>query len=237
MKVSVVLPVYRNLGQLPELHRRLTSALAPLDSRYELVFVEDAGGDGSREWLLECGRRDQHTVVVPMPCNAGQHRAVLAGLRRATGEVVVVMDADLQDAPEAIPGLVNALPPGNAVAFARRVARSQGRSRHVTGLVFKRLLRIVAGSRVPAGTGMFFAASRSAVDAVVARSAGAAYVPLLFDEAGATMAAVPVLKEMRAGASGYTWRRRLRLAWVATRHAVAWRLARRPRARPPRGGR
>ena len=108
-RISVVLPVYRNRPCLPELHRRLTEALRAITSDYELVFVDDAGADGSLEWVRECRQRDERVVLVEMPRNAGQHRAVLAGLARSTGAAVVVMDADLQDPPEAIGGLVRAL--------------------------------------------------------------------------------------------------------------------------------
>lgn len=227
-RISVVLPVYLNRPQLPELHARLKTALGPLTDPYELVFVDDKGGDGSLEWLRACRAGDPCVRVVEMPHNTGQHRAVLAGLAAARGEVVVVMDADLQDPPEALPDLVGALRPGVDVAFARRAARHQSRGRHVTGRLFKHFLRALAGSRIPAGTGMFFAASRPAVDAALALSAGARYVPLLFDQSGARMTAVEVVKESRSDSpSAYTAARRLRLAAGALRQALAWRRARR----------
>jgi glycosyltransferase involved in cell wall biosynthesis len=231
-RISVVLPVYRNRAHLPELHRRLTEALRALTPDYELVFVDDAGRDGSIEWLRACRQRDDRVVLVEMPDNGGQHRAVLAGLARSTGEAVVVMDADLQDPPEAIGRLVEGLDRNGGVVFARRTSRHQSRARHLTGRLFKRLLRRLSGSRVPAGTGMFFAATRSAVDAAVTLAAGARYVPLLFDMTGAPMSAVDVVKSHRAdNGSAYTARRRLELAAGAIRQALAMRRARRPASR------
>src|SRR5262245_41579982 len=106
--VSVVLPVYLNRQYLPELHRRLTAVLESVTDRHELLFVDDGGGDGSLEWLNGCRNRDARVVVVEMRQNSGQHQAVLAGLKRSSGDLVVVMDADLQDLPEDIPRLVQA---------------------------------------------------------------------------------------------------------------------------------
>jgi hypothetical protein len=108
------------------------------------------------------------------------------------------------------------------------VTRYQSRGRHLTGLLFKRFLRLISGSRVPAGTGMFFVTSRRVVEAVAAISADARYVPLVLDQTGAPMKAIDVAKELRNDQrSAYTARRRLTLAFGAIRQAIAWRIARR----------
>jgi glycosyltransferase involved in cell wall biosynthesis len=83
-RISVVLPIYKNRPQLPDLHRRLTEVLTARGSDYELVFVDDAGGDGSLEWLRQCRQADVHVTLVELPANGGQHAAVLAGLSRAS---------------------------------------------------------------------------------------------------------------------------------------------------------
>ena len=239
-RISVVLPVYRNRAALPELHRRLTEALRAFGSSYELIFVDDQGGDGSLEWIRECQQRDDRAVLVEMPTNVGQHRAVLAGIARCTGDSVIVMDADLQDPPEAIERLIERMDRTGGVAFARRTGRHQSWARHLTGRLFKRFLRRLSGSRVPAGTGMFFAAPRTIAQAAAAAAGEAPYVPLLLDGTGVSMSAVDVLKSYRDDApSGYTTRRRLQLAAGAIRQALAQRRARKPAPRasdlPARG--
>jgi glycosyltransferase involved in cell wall biosynthesis len=240
MHTSVVLPIYLNRPHLPELYRRLTATLSATDVRYELVFVDDKGPDDSLEWLRACSERDRRVIVVEMPHNAGQHRAVLAGMQRSSGDRVVVMDADLQDPPEAIPQLIDALGKSDGVVFARRVARHQSRGRHLTGRLFKRLLRLIAGSRVPSGTGMFFVASRRVVDAACRFAEDARYVPLALDRTDAPMTAIDVVKEMRSdNRSAYTPGRRLTLALGAIRQAIQWRFARgklRSAYREPRAG-
>ena len=231
-RISVVLPVYRNRSALPELHRRLTEGLQALTSQYQLVFVDDQGADGSLEWLRDRRQHDAHIVLVEMPRNAGQHRAVLAGIAQSTGDAIVVMDADLQDPPEAIASLLDAMERTGGVVFARRTGRHQSWGRHMTGRLFKRLLRRLSGSRVPAGTGMFFVAPNAVAQAATAAAGEAPYMPLLLDGTGAAMSAVDVLKSFREDApSAYTARRRLQLAAGAIRQALAQRRARKPAPR------
>ncbi len=219
--MSVVLPVYHNRAQLPELHRRLTTVLGQLADRCKswsssTTPVRMAHSNGS----ASAGGDDDRLVLVEMPHNVGQHKAVAAGLRIARGDIVAVMDADLQDVPETLPPLVAALASGVGIVFARRAALYQSRGRHVSGRLFKRLLRRLTGSRVPAGTGMFFVTSRFALDAALALPEEVRYVPLLFDHAGVSMTAVDAAKELRPDiGSAYTTRKRVRLAVGALRQA------------------
>jgi dolichol-phosphate mannosyltransferase len=223
-RISVILPVYLNRPHLPDLYRRLTAVMPSLTNRYELVFVDDAGGDGALEWLRACHAKDDRVVVVELAHNVGQHAAVMAGLTQSSGEVVGVMDADLQDPPEDLPRLVYALGSEDAVVFARRVLRHQSWGRHLTGRLFKRLLRRLAGSRVPAGTGMFFVTSRGVIDKARALPIPARYVPLLLAQTGVPMRAIDVTKQLRTDRrSAYSARRRVELAMAAIRQALEWR--------------
>lgn len=228
--MTVVLPVYRNRFELPELCRRLAAALAPRD--FELLFVEDCGGDGSREWLERRAASDSRVRLVAMEENRGQHRAVLSGVAAARGRRLVVMDADLQDLPEDVPRLLDRLADRDAVVFARRVERHQSPVRHLTGGAFKRLLRFIARSRIPPGTGMFFATSHRVASAAAALAGdlGHPYVPLLLDVTGAPLEAVDLSKRHRpAGTSGYTPWKRLRMGLRALSQAIRWRFRRSPR--------
>ena len=148
----------------------------------------------------------------------------MAGLARNSGELVTVMDADLDDPPEAHPRLVQALGAVDAVVFARRAGRHQSWCRSLTGRLFKRFLRRVAGSRAPAGTGIFFVASWHVIDGAREVRARASYVPLLLDQAGASMRAIDVTKEPRPNTrSAYSSRRRIQLALEALRQAIEWK--------------
>ena len=100
--LSVVIPVYRSAAILPELHRRLTAALTALVDHYEIVLVEDAGGDDSWSVVEDLARRDRLVRGIRMSRNFGQHNALLCGIRAARHPVIVTMDDDLQNPPEEI---------------------------------------------------------------------------------------------------------------------------------------
>src|SRR5262245_52319860 len=107
MKVSVVVPVYNEEGSLPELVSRLTAVMDGLGRPYELVFVDDGSRDRSLEILLEAERAHPGRIrVLELSRNFGQHQAILAAFENVGGDVVVTLDADLQNPPEEIPKLL-----------------------------------------------------------------------------------------------------------------------------------
>ena len=103
--ISVVIPVYKAEGCLEELYRRLRAALEPISADFEIILVEDCGGDRSWEMIAALARADQRVKGIQFSRNFGQHCGITAGLDRCSGEWVVVMDCDLQDQPEEIPRL------------------------------------------------------------------------------------------------------------------------------------
>ena len=107
--VSVVVTLFDEAGTLEELHRRLTAALESLDRPYEALYVDDGSTDGSFAILERLHADDPHVRAVRLKRNAGQHPAMHAGLSRARGEIVVTMDGDLQNLPEDVPRLVEAV--------------------------------------------------------------------------------------------------------------------------------
>jgi dolichol-phosphate mannosyltransferase len=100
--ISVVVPVFREAACLAELHRRLKHTLASLTPDHEILFVEDGGDDDSWSIITELAAADVRTKGLKLTRNFGQHNAITAGLHHADGDWVAVMDADLQDPPEAI---------------------------------------------------------------------------------------------------------------------------------------
>ena len=108
----------------------------------EIIFVDDASPDDSALVLITLARTDPTVVVLSLPRNAGQHRAVLRGLALARGDVVV-MDADLQDAPEAIPSLLDKMDEGFAAVFAGRRGNFTPWPRHLTSRAFKYVLHLL----------------------------------------------------------------------------------------------
>ena len=163
-KVSVVIPVYNEVGVLDELHERLTAVLSDCAEEYEIIAVDDGSTDGSMEKIAELALRDARFKGVELSRNFGQQAAVSAGLSFAGGDVVAMMDADLQDPPEALPVMFAKLEEGYDVVFARRIKRKEGPARRLAFKLFYKLLRMSAGKRMPMDAGLFSVMRRPVAD-------------------------------------------------------------------------
>lgn len=221
--VTVVSPVYRNEETLAELHRRVAAAVADAGAALQLVLVSDASPDGSAAVLDRLAAGDPRVEPVLLERNIGQHRAVVEGLRRARGDVVVVLDADLQDPPEAIPLLLAELRGGRfGAVFAGRRGRYESLARLATSRAFKRALSLAAG--VPADAGMYVAMTRAVAERVAALAEPRPFVVAMIGCTGAPTTSIPV-RRARADdrISGYTSWTRLRTGLSALAHVVHWR--------------
>jgi glycosyltransferase involved in cell wall biosynthesis len=117
--LSLVVPAYDEVENLPVLLAELRAAVATTGLSHECVMVDDGSTDGSGEWLIAEARRDPALVVVRLARNAGQSAALAVGLARARGDIVVTMDADLQNDPADLPRLLAALTDADVVSGVR----------------------------------------------------------------------------------------------------------------------
>lgn len=159
--ISVVIPVYRGRDCLAELYGRTSEALAAVGVEYELVLVEDCGGDGSWQVIEDLAARDPRIHAVQLSRNFGQHAAITAGLELARGDWAVVMDCDLQDPPEVIPQLYRtALADEVDVVLVRRRERRRSVVNRIGAAIYFRLMRSFAGASVEQSYGSFSIISR-----------------------------------------------------------------------------
>jgi glycosyltransferase involved in cell wall biosynthesis len=215
-------PVYRNAETLPELNHRLRSVLEDERLSYEILFVDDACPAGSLPVLEELARGDPRVAVLALERNVGQHRAVMAGLAHARGRWTVVMDADLQDPPEAIPALL-AAGRGVAAVFGGRRGRYESPFRLLTSRLFKGLLHLICG--VPADAGIFVTLNRVMVERLLAMNGPAPFVVAMIGCTGLPMTSVPVVRDPRpSGESAYSTWGRLKSAWRGVAWALSWKL-------------
>jgi glycosyltransferase involved in cell wall biosynthesis len=220
-RLSIVAPVFRNRETLDELHERIVRAVARYEP-LELLFVDDASPDDSLEVLREIASRDARVRVAALADNVGQNLAILAGFAFSRGETVVALDADLQDPPEAIPLLVDAIGPKRQVIFAGRRGAYESRAKLATSRLFKRALHVASRRRVPVDAGLFFAMSRDAVERVLAVGARDPHVVALVAAAGVTTSSIPVERARNPnGRTSYTTASRLRVAWRSARTIAA----------------
>jgi len=112
MDISVVVPVYNEEDSLPLLYERLKAVMNTLNNSYELIFIDDGSTDKSWEVLSHLRKRDEHLKIIRFTRNFGQTAAMAAGFAQAEGEIVIAMDADLQNDPADIPEFLSKIKEG-----------------------------------------------------------------------------------------------------------------------------
>jgi dolichol-phosphate mannosyltransferase len=198
-RISVVLSFRNEEEVLPELISRLQAALRGAGLRYELVFVNDASTDGSRAVLEQARARDGSIKIVNMSRRFGVAPCVLAGMRLASGDAVVYMDADLQDPPELVPELVERWRAGADVVYTVRTRRRGERaSKRLATRAAYRLLRAVSEIGLPVEAGDFKLLSRRALDHLLALRERDPYLRGLVTWIGFRQVAVPYERQPRA---------------------------------------
>ena len=153
--VSIVLPVYNERQVLPELIEAIDRAMRSCAARWEAVFVDDGSTDASPEILDELAAQDERVRVVHLSRNFGHQAAVHAGLVFARGDVLVLMDSDLQDAPDAIPRFLFEWQAGYDVVYAVRTNRKEGLLKRLAFRAFYRLLSLISSTPIPLDAGIF----------------------------------------------------------------------------------
>lgn len=220
-EITIVVPVYRNAESLHELYRRLRSVLDNLHPSYEMLFVNDACPT-SLAVLQELARLDPQVAVLALERNVGQHRAVLAGLAHARGKWLVVLDADLQDPPEAIPDLLTKLKDGPAAVFAGRRGRYESTLRLLGSRLFKRLLHLVCG--VPTDAGLFVAMNRQMVERLLPFGLSSPSVVAMIGCIGLPLTSIPVVRVRRpSGRSAYSFWKRFKTGCLTILWVLSWK--------------
>lgn len=143
--LSLVIPLYNEAESLEELHTALTAVLRPYGDRYEVIYVDDGSTDGSFDCLKKLRDADPRVTIIRLRCNQGKTVALVAGFREARGEVVITMDADLQDDPLEIPRLLGRLEEGYDLVSGWKVNRQDPWSRRVLSRLFNAVTSRVTG--------------------------------------------------------------------------------------------
>jgi len=164
--VSVVVPVYNEEGCLTELHARLEAVFKSAQVPYELIFVDDGSTDSSLDAIKSISGADERCRYVSFTRNFGHEAASTAGLQRAQGDAVVLMDADLQDPPELIPTLIQKWREGYEVVYVRRgKRRGESLFKRLSAWVFYRMLNVLSEVKIPSDVGDFRLMDRKVVEA------------------------------------------------------------------------
>ncbi len=203
--MSIVVPVFNESANLRSLWSRLKPVLDGLDRPWEAVFIDDGSHDDSLGILREIAAGEEGRVrVVELARNFGQHSAILAGFKQSRGDIVVTLDADLQNPPEEIPRLIAAIDEGNDVVGGWREERHDQAYRKYASRLHNRLTSLIVGVPMHDYGCMLRAYRRHIVDTVVDCDEKAAFVPALANSFAKRVAEIPVGHDDRAsGTSKY----------------------------------
>ena len=162
---SIVAPIYNEIDNLPELHRRVKEVMESSGEPWELVLVDDGSSDGSTEKILELAQQDKKVRPVIFARNFGHQVAITAGWDYSRGDAIVIIDADLQDPPEVILELAKKWKEGYEVVYAVRGER-EGESwfKKITAAAFYRLIYSITDVKIPVDTGDFRLMDRKVVN-------------------------------------------------------------------------
>ena len=213
MKVSVIVPVFNEEGNLPELLTRLTAVMEGLGRPYEMVFVDDGSRDRSLE-ILEAAARDRpgRMRVLELARNFGQHQAILAAFESVTGDVVVTLDADLQNPPEEIPKLLAKFDEGYDVVGGVRQNRQDSFLRKAASRLVNRLTTTITRMRLTDFGCMLRAYSREVVEEINRCDEASTFIPALAQSFARRPTEIPVVHAARRhGTSNYSLYRLIRL--------------------------
>jgi dolichol-phosphate mannosyltransferase len=162
---SIAVPVYNEVESLPKLFPQIRAVMESLGEPWELILVDDGSTDGSSEVIRSLSAEDNRVRPVIFARNFGHQIAITAGLDYSRGEVVIIMDADLQDPPEVITDLVAKWREGYEVVYAVREERvGESWFKKVTASFFYRLINRITDVNIPLDTGDFRLLDRKVVD-------------------------------------------------------------------------
>lgn len=197
--VSIVIPVYNESANLDILWGRLQAVASRLDSDWEIIFVDDGSSDDSLARLRAIADGCPQVRVVELARNFGQHAALLAGFRESRGDVVVTLDADLQNPPEEIPRLLAAIAEGNDVAGGWRAERQDQAYRRFASRLHNRITSLIVGVPMHDYGCMLRAYRRHIIDTVIDCDEKAAFIPALANSFAKRVTEIEVGHDERAG--------------------------------------
>lgn len=217
IKLSVVVPVYNEEAVIIETCKRLKTVMDSLGETYEIIFVNDGSRDRTAFIINELCETDKTIKFIDFSRNFGHQLAITAGMDYASGEAIVVIDADLQDPPEVIPAMVQKWKEGYNVVYGKRLER-KGETifKKITARVFYRLLRQLTDVDMPVDTGDFRLIDRKVCDALKLVNERNRYVRGIISWLGFKQTGVEFTREKRyAGETKYPFRKMLRFAFDA----------------------
>jgi undecaprenyl-phosphate 4-deoxy-4-formamido-L-arabinose transferase len=223
--LSVIVPVFNEEESLPELLARVSAALQALTKSYEVLLINDGSRDGSLAILRDAAKKDPHLTVIDFNRNYGQHAAIFAGFEAARGEIIVTLDADLQNPPEEIAKLVARMEEGFDVVGSVRVKRRDPFFRRLASRLVNRVTSMATGVQLSDYGCMLRAYRREVVKTLCQSKEISTFIPVLADMFAGRVTEVDVAHAERLrGESKYSLWRLVRLQFDLMTSFSLWPL-------------
>lgn len=211
-QLSMVIPLYNEAISVEKLHERLINTLESMGKSYEVIYVDDGSSDGTTGLLRRLQLKDPSVRVIVFNRNYGQHAAVVAGFERATGEVIVTLDGDLQNPPEEIPKLLAKIKEGYDVVGGWREGRQDSLIRRGLSYMINQVTSMIVGVKMKDYGCMLRAYRREVVERICQCQEISSFIPVLANSFAGSVAEIAVAHSpRRSGHSKYTLFRLLRL--------------------------
>lgn len=204
--VSLVIPVFNESANLPLLFARCTKVINQLHARVEVILVDDGSSDDSAAQIRRTAENDHRFIGVILNRNYGQHAAVMAGFSRARGDLIITLDADLQNPPEEIPNLMREAEKGYEVVGSVRQMRQDTFFRRTASRFVNKVVREATGVQMTDYGCMLRAYRRHIVDTMLRCNERSTFIPMLANSFARHTIEIPVKHEQRAaGESKYSF--------------------------------
>ncbi len=214
--ISIIVPIFNEETLIPELYRRLATALElyPADYDYEVIFVNDGSKDQSKQQLLEIQSKDPRFKVIDLARNFGHQKAITAGIDLSSGDAVIVMDGDLQDPPEVICDFIKKWEEGFHVVYGvRRKREGETHFKLFTAKIFYRFISSLSEVDIPLDAGDFRLIDRKVANALMQVREEHRYIRGIISWLGFKQIGVEYERDRRyAGVTKYTLRKMIRFA-------------------------
>jgi glycosyltransferase involved in cell wall biosynthesis len=212
-KISVIIPVYKAQDCLDELYARLKKSLECITIDFEIILVEDCGGDRSWDMIIALAKLDPRVRGIQFSRNFGQHYGITAGLDHCNGDWVVVMDCDLQDRPEEIPRLYAKALEGYDVVLARRGRRADSTIKRLTSWLYYKIFNYLSDMDYDGEIGNFRIISRQVVNGFCSMRERLRFFGGVISWLGFSTSSIDVQHDERfAGQTSYTFSKLWQLA-------------------------
>ncbi len=194
---SVLVPIYNEENNLPELYRRLIPVLSSLKEAYEIIFVDDGSLDESANVLEGLAKTDKGVKIITLSRNFGQQAAVTAGLENALGEIVITLDADLQDPPELLPQFIKKLQKGYDVVYGVSKGRHDPPLRKFFFNLYYQIMKKLSSYPIPQNAGIFAVMRQPIVASLMSMTEQNRFLPAMRSWVGFKQVGIPYEKPNR----------------------------------------